>query len=544
MQLLDARDRGLALIGSAFLFIRSGPPRRPLLGTSARSLAPRRAASPASTREVTQSPPRFWPAAVRSLTWQTFRDVRSVGAWLAVLAIVMLVFGYLGRGPGEELAGVVCSVGAVILAGISVFGTEHRARTQTFLTNQGAEPHLVWLVKIGTWLAAIMTLGILLAVVTILGIMYGGVRSIPILNMARGVEAVPEAAAMILGHLALPFAVATLCGMVIRRGITAWLVTVVFWFLLVVPIVWLTAFNMMPVGFLWLLPLALLAVSLAWSPDWMLDRPGARRWIKLALLLAGSFTIVVAGYASYRMASVPSLDPVRDAELFTFTTPVSVPDSENAAGLWRKAISVARSNPEPAQLQQDVNRVIEEGWDPKAEGVIRWYRERADDLARIRTAAAPPYCRFEPLEKLTVFNPGGNDLPALYQATRLLALSVRERESRGDLEAAWSDLLVMFRMSRQWMGAVPLQQAYFSLTDEYQALSLAMTWAADSRQTAGRLRAALDAYRKLPPMPGAAEPIRAEAQIVRNTARLPRSEIVEGVIAHALGAEKPSRDDG
>ena len=39
----------VALIGSAFLFIRSGPPRRPLLGTSARSLVPRRAASPAST---------------------------------------------------------------------------------------------------------------------------------------------------------------------------------------------------------------------------------------------------------------------------------------------------------------------------------------------------------------------------------------------------------------------------------------------------------------------------------------------------------------
>ena len=42
-----------------------------------------------------------------------------------------------------------------------------------------------------------------------------------------------------------------------------------------------------------------------------------------------------------------------------------------------------------------------------------------------------------------------------------------------------------------------------------------MTWAADSRQTAGRLRAALDAYRKLPPMPSAADPIRAEAEIVQ-----------------------------
>ena len=49
---------------------------------------------------------------------------------------------------------------------------------------------------------------------------------------------------------------------------------------------------------------------------------------------------------------------------------------------------------------------------------------------------------------------------------------------------AWSDLLVMFRMSRQWTGAVPLQQAYYSLNNEHQALSLAMTWAADSRQTA------------------------------------------------------------
>src|SRR4029078_3920409 len=99
-------------------------------------------------------------------------------------ALVMLCGGYRGGGSGEELAGVVCSVGAVILAGISVFGTEHRARTQAFLTNQGAEPHLVWLVKIGNWFTALLIFGILLAVVTILGIMYAGLRSIPILNLA------------------------------------------------------------------------------------------------------------------------------------------------------------------------------------------------------------------------------------------------------------------------------------------------------------------------------------------------------------------------
>ena len=132
----------------------------------------------------------------------------------------------------------VCTAGALILAGISVFGTEHRARTQPFLANHGAEPHLVWLVKIGTWMAAMLTLVVLIAAVMILGLMFAGTRSFPIFSWLRA--SVSEVMAITLGHLALGFTVAVLCGMVIRRGITAWLVTVIFWILLAFPLVGLT----------------------------------------------------------------------------------------------------------------------------------------------------------------------------------------------------------------------------------------------------------------------------------------------------------------
>ena len=44
--------------------------------------------------------------------------------------------------------------------------------------------------------------------------------------------------------------------------------------------------------------------------------------------------------------------------------------------------------------------------------------------------------------------------------------------------------MVMFRMARQWSGAVPVQMANSGLGLEREALSLAMLWAADSRQTA------------------------------------------------------------
>ncbi len=140
-----------------------------------------------------------------------------------------------------------------------------------------------------------------------------------------------------------------------------------------------------------------------------------------------------------------------------------------------------------------------------------------------------PACQFTPLDNLTVFSSSykyGGDLVLMNPITPLLALSVLDHQARGDLDDAWNDLVVMFRIARQWSGAVPVSKVFAGLGCERVALQRAMVLAADTRQTPERLRSALDAFRKFPPMPNAAEPIRAEAQIMRNTEKLPRAELV------------------
>ena len=377
MPLLNMAVAVLTGLGSAFLFIRSGPPSRPILSRRTPSRLSQAKESPASIGVVKQSRPRYWPAAAWSLAWQALREVRPIVGWLVLLGLAVALLTYLGWSQSQALAWSVYALAAVILAGISVFGIENRARSQAFLTNHGVGPRLVWLVKVGMWVAAMTALGIMFALLVILGAVFAGFPSVPSL---RGVEGISEFMAGVLGYSALVFAVAVLCGMVIRRGITAWLVTVVFCILLAFPLGSLSAMGLVPLWFVWLIPLALLAVSLAWCPDWMLDRPGAWRWVKLAFLLAGSFAVLFAGYVAYRVASVPSLDPARDAELFTFQAPTSVPEAENAAALYRNAVPKDRANVFPLEMWEQVNRVYEKGWNPNADEAISWYRECASEM--------------------------------------------------------------------------------------------------------------------------------------------------------------------
>ena len=164
-------------------------------------------------------------------------------------------------------------------------------------------------------------------------------------------------------------------------------------------------------------------------------------------------------------------------------------------------------------------------------------RPRSISFAR-RLPCLP--CTLVNLDRATIFS--GVEPVALVPTwfMDLLALSVGDHQAKGDLPGAWQDLMVMFRMARQWSGAVPLQMANSGLGLEREALSLAMLWAADSRQTAESLRQALDSYQKLPPMPSAAETVRAEARITRNTLDLPRSELIEKLLEMRSEPHQPS----
>ncbi len=93
-----------------------------------------------------------------------------------------------------------------------------------------------------------------------------------------------------------------------------------------------------------LVALALLAVSWAWTGDWMLDRGRWMRWARLGLLLVGAFAVVFAVYVNERMRSVPAVSPAFAANL-KMHTPTPVPDAENAAGLYLEAIKLDQAIP-------------------------------------------------------------------------------------------------------------------------------------------------------------------------------------------------------
>ena len=84
------------------------------------------------------------------------------------------------------------------------------------------------------------------------------------------------------------FAVAQLGGMVIRRGITAVVVALVLGLALAATPVRAGGRPDAAAAGLFVLPAVLLAVTWAWSGDWLLDRPAPGRWLRLGLLITSS----------------------------------------------------------------------------------------------------------------------------------------------------------------------------------------------------------------------------------------------------------------
>ena len=141
--------------------------------------------------------------------------------------------------------------------------------------------------------------------------------------------------------LPLAFAVAQLCGMAIPRGITA-------------------GVDrdggddrpggrtgrpgpgkMMPAWGLAALPVAFLVVTWAWSGDWLLDRPAPGRYLRLGLILAGTFGVLLGGYAGVRVWSIPDPGPI--AAPSCLDRRARSPPDRNAADLYREAARLGSS---------------------------------------------------------------------------------------------------------------------------------------------------------------------------------------------------------
>ncbi len=151
---------------------------------------------------------------------------------------------------------------------------------------------------------------------------------------------------------------------------------------------------MMPVWGLLVLPVAFLVVTWAWSGDWFLDRPALGRYLRLGLILAGTFGVLLGGYAGVRAWGIA--DPGSIAPPSTWTA-APLPADRNAADLYREAAGRLKLRARRRTLDMSPGAIARRKRASK--GFLEGHPE-AFDL--IRQAAARPDCRFQQSERLNL----------------------------------------------------------------------------------------------------------------------------------------------
>jgi len=471
------------------------------------TVLPRRAAAGMPESLVTdQSPRRSWVVEAQALAWQTMKEGGRTWCLLAAIGLVLPTLIFLISGYLDYPWVVILSIGVALVAGASVFGLENRMRTHRFLTHHGARPGLVWLAKLAVWGLGLAVIWGPLPLMAKISMVHSSVRGIE--NWLLSVLIIP-----------LFFGVAQLCGMVIRRGITAVVVALMIGLALVIPLVSLAVAQMLPVQGLLVIPAGLLAVSWAWSGDWLLNRPVPGRWLRLGLLMTGTFALLLGWYAGFRAWSLPDVGPIAAPQTWIDAAATPLPAEQNAADLYREA-GRRLVGPDTADSPEFLNR-----------------NREALDL--VRRAAARPDCRFHQPDKLTLVDPP--DLPPIGRLALLVTLDLQDRQKHGDLAGDWDGIVVLFRMARHFGKGAALYPAFSLVSMERDALSLAMEWAIARGQTPERLQAALTAYRDLPKIPPAADVVRAEANLVEKTLDLPTSKFRDWLYESMNGPPQSER---
>jgi hypothetical protein len=472
-----------------------------------------------------QRRPRSWLTEMRFLIWETMWEGRRTWSFLLVIGLILPVslalYEYM-RNPrfatswnGLDLSfAIPWNALVALVAGVSVFGLENRARTSRFLVHHGARPGAVWLAKLVTWCFGLAIIWVPLLIMTS--------EAQPVIAPPRIRENLIEIA------LCLPFAFAVglLCGMVIPRGITAGLVALVIAITVGSAQVALVRGEMLPMWGLAAMPVALLAVTWAWRGDWLLDRPAPGRYVRLGLILTTTFGMLLGGYAGVRAWGIPDPGPIGEPSVWIASA--SLPPDRNAAELYREAARKFETHrAEFGNTLVDVLGTTESGEQERAQKRIR-----SEVLALIRQAAARPDCRFVQTERLTLAQ--GVDMPPMRELVGLVIIDAQDRIGQKDLPGAWDDIVVLIRMARHVSeGATMIQGTALALAIEKEALDLAINWATAPGQTPDRLRAAIAAYRDLPRLIPPAEITRAEAILVERTIDLPKEDL-EGLVLESL----------
>ena len=489
---------------------------------------PRPGRSPAAPRTLPIAAPEARPGrrprgpAFLALVWQTAREARSAGLTLlaaGVFGFVTLFFLLVtspGRATDDAVAGVFLIAAALgLAAGVNVFGIGNRRQDHRFLLHHGVRPGMVWLAKVLVWAVPVAAFAWLL-----------DRAGVTWMNARQGQQMPNPGWLLVAGG----FAVGQLCGLTIRRPITAGTVGVLATILVMPPLVALQLLRLVPGEGLALVPLALLLIGLAWSGDWLAERPGAGRWLRLVGLVGGAAGLLFAGFVLYRARSIPDIgDP------FARTgSPPAVAAVEGAVEGYRRAAAGIVPFPPAKGSAVDmtpVDRVIAEGWDPDARAVVAYWKANAAAIDRARRAAARPHAGFPGPAPRTILDPFDPALDGMRRLAPLLALDARERQARGDLAGAWEDIRAIGRVAKHAAEGGHFIPRLIACGIDALVLPLGTAWAADARQTPALLRAALADREPLPPI---AEAYRAEFELTERTLDLPAD-----VLAQAVSAANP-----
>jgi hypothetical protein len=187
---------------------------------------------------------------------QTFREGMRTWGFLTVITLVLPALIYLRSKHLNTSLIMLIGVCVSLVAGASIFGLENRVSTQRFLTHHGARPGLIWFVKLAAWCVGLAIIYEPLALIA--GVIFVQTDVVADRSWLAALFTIP-----------LFLSIALLCGMTIRRSITAVVVALMVGTDLLIPQVALVVSEMLPLQGLMVIPAGLILVSWIWSADWV-----------------------------------------------------------------------------------------------------------------------------------------------------------------------------------------------------------------------------------------------------------------------------------
>ena len=380
----------------------------------------------------------------RVLVWQTIREGRAI--WLLLVPISLIVPWVIAGTPQTQWFAIT-NAAVALTAGVSVFGIQHRANTQRFLVHHGARAGLVWLVKVGVWLFGLAVIwGILALAAYLLNRQFiSNAANLAVRNYLLALLTLTGVASIFVGV----FAISMLCGMAIRRGITAWVLAMVAAGAIVLPAAVLAASDMLPLWSLAVLPPAFLLISWLWSGDWLYDRPAPGRWIRLALMLTVTMTTLCGGYISIRAWGVPESPPIPAPRAWASLTPLPVPSDSDAAPIYREAMRLYRELQAYEIVDIDQRTGVESRANarpaPNQKSDEQPELVRRQILSLLHQAAARPECRFVDPSKLSIDS--AVDVPPIDELAWIVKQEFSERMRR----ITWQGPGKMSKSFSEWL---------------------------------------------------------------------------------------------